>query len=140
MANRSPAQLYALIFGAILTAFGILGFFVTQSFTVGDNVMRETLVLFDVNGWHNIVHLATGVIGLAAAASYSASRAYALGLGIVYVIVVILGFIVGDGGAILSVIPINTEDNFLHILIAAAGLGAYAATPASPRPSTTATA
>ena len=136
-AQRSPAQLYALVFGAVLVLAGILGFFVTTSFETGSDLPRETLILFDVNGWHNIVHLATGAIGLAVFRNYRASRSYALGLGAVYVLVVILGFIAGDGGEILGLLPINTEDNILHILIAAAGIGAGLATPAEPAPTTT---
>ena len=137
MAGRSPAQLFALVFGAVLVAAGILGFFVNASFEVaGDD--RGTLILFDVNGWHNVVHLLSGAIGLAVVGSYAASRAYALGLGAVYVVVVILGFIVGDGGEIFGLIPINTEDNILHVLIAVAGIGAGLATPAQPAPTTTA--
>ncbi|MGH4000158.1 MAG: DUF4383 domain-containing protein [Pseudonocardiaceae bacterium] len=139
-AGKSPAQLYALVFGVVLVAAGILGFFVNSSFDVGGDVPRDTLILFDVNAWHNIVHLLSGAVGLAVAGSYSASRLYALGYGAVYVLVTILGFAVGDGGTIIGLIPINTEDNILHILIAAAGIGAGLATPAQPAPTTTATA
>ena len=135
--GNSPAQIYALVFGAVLTAAGIIGFFVDASFDVESVVPRETLILFDINGWHNIVHLVSGVIGLALAGSYGGARAYALGLGLVYVVITILGFIVGNDGTLLRLIPINTEDNFLHLLIAIAGIGAYAATPASPAPTTT---
>lgn len=138
--GNSPAQIYALVFGAVLTAAGIIGFFVDASFDIESVVPRETLILFDINGWHNIVHLVSGVIGLALAGSYGGARAYALGLGLVYVVVTVLGFIVGNDGTLLRLIPINTEDNFLHLLIAIAGIGAYAATPASPAPTTTATA
>ena len=34
----------------------------------------------------------------------------------------LLGFIAGDGGEILNLIPVNTEDNFLHLLIGIAGM------------------
>jgi hypothetical protein len=56
-------------------------------------------------------------------------RSNALGLGAVYVVVAIWGFIVGDGDSILSIVPINTEDNVLHLVIGIAGLAAGAATP-----------
>jgi len=58
-----------------------------------------------------------------------AASAYAFGLGAVYIVVAIWGFIVGDGDSILSIIPVNTEDNLLHLLIGIAGLAAGAATP-----------
>ncbi len=134
--EKSPAQIFALVMGAVLTLAGILGFFVNSSFEVGSTVPRDTLVLFDINGWHNIVHLASGALGLALAKSYAGARAYAIGLGAVYVLVTILGFIVGNDGTLLRLLPINTEDNILHLLIAISGLAAGLATPAQPRPST----
>jgi hypothetical protein len=136
--SNSPAQLFALVFGVVLLAAGILGFFYSASFEV-DPVERDALLgILDVNGWHNIVHILSGVLGLAVAGSYSASRLYAFGLGAVYVVVTILGFAYGDGDAIFSLIPINTEDNILHLLIAVAGIGAGLATPAQPGPTTAA--
>ena len=48
------------------------------------------LGILAVNGWHNIVHLVTGLLGLAAVGY--AARAYALVLGLVYVVVAIWGF------------------------------------------------
>jgi hypothetical protein len=51
--------------------------------------------------------------------------------------VTLLGFIAGDGEEILNLIPVNTEDNFLHLLIGIAGIGAGLATPArEPYPAT----
>jgi ABC-type transport system involved in multi-copper enzyme maturation permease subunit len=132
--GRSPAQYYALVFGATLVVAGIIGFFYSASFGSPGKV-DGVLGILDVNGWHNIVHIATGALGLLAL-SYSASRTYALGLGIVYVAVTIWGFAVGDGGQILGILPVNTEDNILHLLIGLIGLGAYAATPAAVKPTT----
>ena len=136
MNHRSPARVYAIVFGAVLTLAGILGFFYSADF--GDpGEVDPVLGILDVNGWHNIVHLATGLLGLAAARTYASSRAYALGLGAVYVVVAIWGFIVGDGDAILSIIPVNTEHNILHLVIGLAGLAAGAASPAAvPRQAT----
>src|SRR5437773_2847402 len=122
--NRSPAQLYALIFGAVLTVAGIVGFFYNSDFTSDKSVRDAVFGILDVNGWHNVVHIATGVLGLAVAASYANSRSYAIGLGIIYIIIAIWGFIIGDGDSILSIIPVNTEDNVLHLLIGVAGIAA----------------
>jgi len=93
-----------------------------------------------VNGWHNVVHILTGAIGLAVATSYGNARLYAIGLGAVYVVIAIAGFIAGDGETLLSIIPVNTEDNVLHLLIGVAGLGAGLATPAVQPPTTAAQA
>src|SRR5919198_4127168 len=127
MPERSPAQVYALLFGVTLVGAGILGFFYSSDFGDPGKVDR-VLGILDVNGWHNMVHIATGAIGLAAARSYGNARVYAIGLGTVYVAIAIWGFIVGDGGTLLSIIPVNTEDNVLHLLIGVAGIAAGVST------------
>ena len=134
MEERSPAQVYALVIGLTLVVAGIIGFFYSASFSTGDGTERDAVLgILDVNGWHNLVHIATGAIGLAVAASYGGSRGYAFGLGAVYILVAALGFIAGDGDEILNLIPVNTEDNFLHLLIGIAGISAGLATPARER-------
>lgn len=125
--DSTPARLYAGLIGAVLLVAGIIGFFYSSSF--GSPGEREAVLgILDVNGWHNLVHLASGVLGLLAYASGpAASRTYALVFGAVYIVVAIWGFIVGDNGEILSIIPVNTEDNILHVILGVLGIGAYAA-------------
>jgi hypothetical protein len=135
MPERSPAQIYALLFGITLVAAGIVGFFYSADFGEPGKV-DGVLGILDVNGWHNVVHIASGLIGLAVAGSYGGARAYAIGFGAVYVAIAVWGFIAGDGSNLLGIIPVNTEDNFLHLLIGIAGLGAGFATPTVPAPST----
>jgi hypothetical protein len=134
--HRSPAQLYALIFGAVLTLAGILGFFYNSDFTSNVHDRDAVLGILDVNGWHNLVHILTGVIGLLAASSYSSARIYALFFGIAYVFIAVWGFILGGGHSILSIVPVNTEDSVLHLFIGIAGIAAGAATPAVADPTT----
>ena len=134
--RRSPAQVYALVFGAVLVTAGIVGFFYNSEFTSDKSVRDAVFGILDVNGWHNVVHIATGLLGLIAASSWSSARTYAFGLGAVYILVAVWGFIVGDGDSILSIIPVNTEDNVLHLLIGVAGLAAGAATPSVTEPTT----
>ena len=81
--------------------------------------------IFDVNAWHNLVHIATGVLGLLAfTAGARASRSFALGIGIVYIVVALWGFILGDGESILGFLPVNTADNVFHAAIGLLGVGA----------------
>jgi hypothetical protein len=132
MDRSNPARLYALVFGAVLVLAGVVGFLYNGSFATGDDVPRDAVLgVLDVNAWHNIVHIATGAIGLGAAASIAASRAYAFGLGAVYIVVAVWGFVLGDGGVILGLVPVNTEDNVLHLVIGAVGIAAGAAARAS---------
>jgi hypothetical protein len=135
--RRSPARAYALVIGYTLVAAGILGFFYNASFGTGDGTERDALLgILDVNGWHNVVHILTGVIGLKAAGSYGAARGYAFVFGGLYLVVAALGFIAGDGEEIFNLIPVNTEDNVLHLLLGVAGVWAYLVTPGTPAPST----
>jgi hypothetical protein len=135
MSRRSPAQVFALVIGLSLVAGGVLGFFYEASFETGGDTPRDAaLGILDVNGWHNVVHIATGAAGLLVAGYWSASRLYALALAAVYAVVALAGFIEGDGGVLIGLVPVNTEDNVLHALIALAGLIAGQATPAEPPP------
>ena len=126
MENRTPAQLYALVVGAVLVAAGILGFFYSSAFGTPGKV-APVIGLLDVNGWHNVVHLATGALGLAAIGSVPRARTYALGLGVVYLVVAVWGFVIGSGEAILTIVPVNTPDNFLHLALGVLGVGAGSA-------------
>ncbi len=132
MNEATPARLYATLVGGALVIAGILGFFYSSSFGTDRAVVRESeevLGVLAVNGWHNLIHIATGLLGLAAAAY--AARTYALALGLTYLLVAIWGFLVTDNGfgALLSTVPVNTEDNFLHLILGLTGLAAGAATP-----------
>jgi len=139
MEGSSPARLYALLIGGVLVIAGVIGFFYAAGFDTGDSVCTndgcdKVFGILAVNGWHNIVHILTGALGLLAV-SYGAAaqRAYALYLGIVYIVVSFLGFIdFGSGdldNTILNIIPVNTEDNFLHLILGVLGIGAALATP-----------
>jgi hypothetical protein len=132
MERSSPARIYAGLAGATLVVAGIIGFFYSADFGSPGHV-DAVFGILDVNGWHNVVHILTGALGLLAfGAGLYAARQYALAMGAVYIVVAIWGFIVGDGDSILSIIPVNTEDNVLHLLIGLAGLGAGLATAAAP--------
>jgi hypothetical protein len=133
MQGRTPAQLFALVIGGVLVVVGIVGFFYSTAFgSPGET--DAVFGVFDVNGWHNVVHILSGAAGLALFANAAGARLYAIGLAVVYTVVTVWGFILGDGEAILGFLPINTEDNVLHALIALTGYGAFAASPAGAAP------
>src|SRR6185312_7485999 len=134
MRNSDPARLYAVVVGLVLVVAGVMGFFYEPQFTSDESVRDGVLGILDVNGWHNLVHIATGAFGLLAfAAGASAARTYAFALGAVYVVVAVWGFVIGDGASILGIIPINTEDSILHLLIGLVGIAAGVAANQSPR-------
>src|SRR5215213_11923580 len=126
--DRTPAQLYSLLFGIVLLAVGIFGFIADSSFGTGSDVDGSDFIVFEVNGWHNIVHILSGLLGLALARRRDTARAYALGFGAVYLVVTIWGFITGD--QVLWLVPVDAADNLLHLAIAVAGIAAGLASPA----------
>ena len=130
MEASSPARLYCTLVGAVLVIAGIIGFFYSASFDTGSAIeSEEALGLLAVNGWHNLVHLGIGVILLIGA--NSAAREFALGVGLLYLVLAVWGFLITDNGFgdILNLVPINTEDNFLHLILGLTGVAAGAATP-----------
>lgn len=127
MDGPSPARLYATLIGAALVVFGIVGFFYSASFG-SPGAVDDVFGAFPVNGWLNVIHIATGAIGLLVA-GYAARR-YALWLGIAYLIIAIWGFLTGSGDSLLGLVPVNTADDFLHLVLGLLGVAAAFATPA----------
>ncbi len=95
------------LLGIVLLVVGILGFF-----------NNPILGLFEVNNLHNVVHIVSGIIGLAAAGSgYGLSRTYLVVFGLVYLLVALVGFI--NLAPAVSLLALNPMDNYLHMAIAA---------------------
>ena len=126
MEPPNPARLYATAAGAFLVVLGIVGFFSSASFGSPGSVDPSVGVL-RVNGWLNVLHIATGALGLLAAGY--ASRAYALAIGALYTALAIWGFAIGSGDAILGFLPANGGDDVLHLVLGLLGLPRRAGTP-----------
>jgi hypothetical protein len=128
----TPAQWYCLLVGLSLLLAGALGFLADASFDIGTGADGDRLgdadgqlqgdgfLGFEVNAWHNIVHLLSGLVLLAAFRRRGAAKAVALGFGLVYGLVAIIGLI--DGSDVLGIIPVNGADNVLHIALSALGI------------------
>ncbi len=114
-----PSQVLSFAFGAIYLLVGILGFFVTGF----DNFAEETdktLIIFDVNPLHNIVHLAIGIAGLLLWRTLAGARTYGWLLAVGYGLAFVLGLIIIGGDN--NFLNINAADNGLHLISALAGL------------------
>ena len=96
--------------GIVLVLVGILGF----APVVTNNGLL--LGIFQVDMMHNLVHLLTGILAIAAAWMGSYMRFYFKVFGVVYAIVAILGFAFGDN--VLGMM-MNMPDHVLHVVIAA---------------------
>jgi hypothetical protein len=120
-----PARLYALLAGGFLALLGVLGFFYDASFDTGADLASDDLAgILMVNGWRNVIYLVAGLAALAFAARRP--RATATALGLFFVAYAVWGFIATerDIGDILDFLPLSDEDNVLHLLLGALGLGA----------------
>jgi hypothetical protein len=114
--ERTPAQWYCLVFGATLLVAGVLGFAFDSTFDTGSNLNGSKLIgIFEVNGIHNLVHVASGLVLLAMAPKRATAKAAALTFGVVYLAVTIIG--IADGSDVLGLIPVNSADNLLHVAI-----------------------
>ena len=107
----------ALVFGVVFTAVGVLGF--VPALTPDDKLLG----LFQVDTLHNIIHLASGLLGLALASMGGAyAKKYLVGFGAVYALVAVVGIAQGD--TVLGLIGVNLADNLLHVVLAVGLLGA----------------
>jgi arginine exporter protein ArgO len=127
-ARRHPVQLVATIFGVVFLLVGLLGFIpgITTHYDqltfAGPMSGAMLLGLFAVSILHNIVHLAFGVAGLVLARSASGARNYLVVGGVVYAVIWIYG-LVTDPMSSANFVPLNTADNWLHLILAVAMIG-----------------
>jgi hypothetical protein len=104
----------------VYTLIGILGFFVTgfEHFAAETD---KTLLGFEINPLHNIVHLAIGLAGLAMWRQLDTARAYGWLLAAGYGLTFLYGLFAA-GNSDINFLSLNGADNVLHLLSAAAGL------------------
>jgi hypothetical protein len=123
--DRSTAQWYCLIVGATLLLVGVLGFLAESKFDTssgGDQgaLDGEDFLIFEVNGWHNVVHILSGVFLLLMSSRHARARTGALAFGAIYGLVAVIGLI--DGHDVFGIIPIDPADNILHVVLAGSAL------------------
>ena len=109
--GRSINQTVALAFGAIYTLVGLAGFFVSDTFAGTED---NTLLGFEVNNLHNIVHLLIGVALIAASRRHDSARGANLAIGVTYLALAVLGPFIDDTEA--NIVALNGADHVLHLL------------------------
>ena len=122
--TRNIAQLFAVVVGVTYLAVGVVGFAATGF----EGVVQDgpdSLLGFDLNPFHNVVHLGVGLILLVTGllSDPTIAQGALIGGGLVYLLAALLGFLGG-----LEIISINSgdelaPDNFLHLFSGAAALG-----------------
>ncbi|MEV7075120.1 DUF4383 domain-containing protein [Streptomyces sp. NPDC093990] len=125
---RTPVQQAALAVGAVFLLVGVLGFIpgITTNYDTMEFAAHHSeaklLGIFQVSILHNLVHLAFGVAGLALARTAAQARLYLLAGGAVYLVLWLYGLII-DHDSAANFVPLNTADNWLHLVL---GLGMIA--------------
>ena len=113
-------QMAALAIGVIYLLVGIVGFFITgfDNFFAHDS--DETIVGFEINPFHNVVHILIGAAGIALSRTLAGARTYGWLLAIGYGATFVYGLFAVD--AEWDFLSINWADNWLHLVSALAGL------------------
>jgi 4-hydroxybenzoate polyprenyltransferase len=109
-----------MIFGAMFVVVGLLGYV--------SNPLIGPDGLFMTNGAHNLTHLLIGVI-LLVASTQTERAAYLSNMtfGALYGLLALMGFAsIGNEGHtnLLGMVHINGADNWLHVFLAVAMIGA----------------
>ena len=116
----TPNRIVALILGVVFLLIGILGLLFDTT--------HGSLLGFDVDLVHNLVHLLTGIVALVAVFS-GWSRRFNQVFGIIYLLVGLAGLIPGlyFDQRLLGLMHVNAADNVLHLLVGlvAAGIGFF---------------
>jgi hypothetical protein len=126
--DLAPVQIAAALVGAAFLIVGIAGFIpgLTTHFSdltwAGMHSDARVLGLFQTSVLHNIVHLLFGVLGLLLARRGETARLYLLVGGVIYLALVIYGLLI-DPMSSANFVPLNTADNWLHLIIGIAMLG-----------------
>ena len=130
--GRTPAQWYCVLAGLALLLLGLLGFIADASFdtsTTSDGdvtgnadgaLQGDGILGFEVNGWHNVVHVVTGVVLLVAFRRRGQAKTVALAIGVLYGVLAVIGMI--DGNDVLGLLPVNPAENIQHIVLGALGI------------------
>ena len=113
-------RIVAMVIGVVFLLIGLLGLLFDAT---GGSILG-----FQVDLVHNLVHLLTGIVGIAAAMT-GWSRRFNQVFGIIYLLIGLAGLIPAFyfGGRLLGLMHVNAADNVLHLIvgIVATGVGFF---------------
>lgn len=107
------AKTICKVLGLVFILVGIIGF------------VKSDLLGAHLTMAHNLIHIVSGILALyfGFAASLSAARGFSLAFGAIYLLLGVVGFILGDAAndRMLTIIPnqlmLGTRDHAIHILL-----------------------
>ena len=127
--TRTSLQTAALVTGVVFLVVGVAGFIpgITTDYDtlrfLGPESEAMLLGIFQVSILHNLVHLAFGIWGVAASQAFSGSRTFLIGGGSIYAVLWVYGLVVGHDSE-ANFVPLNNADDWLHLGLAVAMIGA----------------
>ncbi len=120
--ERTLPQLLALGFGAVYVVVGLVGFAVTGFSGFADANTNDKLLLFELNPFHNVGHLLTGMTGLLLARTLGGARLYGWLLVGSHIVLLGAGLAAANEESALNFFSFNGADNVLHALVIVLGL------------------
>lgn len=119
--GSSVPRILATAIGAIYTLVGLAGFLVT-GFDGFAHYEGDSLLGFEVNPLHNIVHLLIGIAGLVLGRRLATARTYGWLLAIGYGATFLYGLFTVERNDASNFLALNWADNGLHLVSTIAGL------------------
>jgi ABC-type transport system involved in multi-copper enzyme maturation permease subunit len=123
-AGRSIPQIIALTVGVVYILIGLIGFLVTGFDGNFAGHTDQTLLGFEINPLHNLVHLAVGVIGVALSRTLSTARTFGWLLFLAFGALFLYGLFAVNRTDGTNFLSLNIPDNGLHLLTSLVGLTA----------------
>ncbi len=120
--QRELPQLLALGFGAIYVVVGLLGFLVTGFSGFAAPNTNNHLLGFELNPFHNVGHLVTGLTGVLLARTLAGARAYGWLLVVSHIGLLAFGLLYANQDTALNFFSFNVLDNILHVGVILVGL------------------
>ena len=121
--RRTLPELLALGFGAIYVVVGLVGFLVTGFDGFAEpNTDEHLLGIFEVNPFHNVGHLLTGMTGLLLGRTLGGARAYGWVLVVSHIGLLLFGLLFANEETALNFFSFNAADNVLHVGVILVGL------------------
>jgi len=122
--RTSLPQNLARLIGLVFLLIGVLGFIpgVTHNFDelnfAGHESDAELFGIFQVSVLLNVIHIALGIAGLVLSGSAAGARSFLIGGGLVSLAMWLIGLLTtqrSDG----NFLPVNVEDDYLHLILGA---------------------
>ncbi|MDP9395954.1 MAG: DUF4383 domain-containing protein [Actinomycetota bacterium] len=120
--GRELPQLVALGFAAVYVVVGLVGFLVTGFSGFAEPNTDRQLLGFELNPFHNVGHLVTGMTGLLLARTLGGARAYGWVLVASHVGLLVFGLLYANQDTPLNFFSFNVADNVLHVGVILVGL------------------